>query len=267
MSEGLDTRTLDDIIVGRVTPHIYAFLTTTVPRHLKVGDDVAGEEEKMCKKIGVIISNPPYQAKGGSGGSNDAPIYQDYSMIAARVTDRYSSLIIRANWFTGGRENLLGPFRKEMLECGQLRTLQAFPNGGEVFPGSVEIKAGVCYYLRDSDRTGNCDYFLHQKGEIIPYHDRKLADTDVFIRDPRLAEIVENVLARARELGQEHFVSEILSGDTPFGIPTNPSKSKKTPFPTRETRGDGFDVKLYLLGDKQKRTIAYVRREDIKKNA
>ena len=38
MSEGLDTKILDDIIVGRVTPHIYAFLTATVPRHLKVGD-------------------------------------------------------------------------------------------------------------------------------------------------------------------------------------------------------------------------------------
>jgi len=29
---------LDQIIVGRVTPHIYAFTTNTVPNYLKVGD-------------------------------------------------------------------------------------------------------------------------------------------------------------------------------------------------------------------------------------
>lgn len=29
---------LDQIIVGRVTPHIYAFVTNTIPNYLKVGD-------------------------------------------------------------------------------------------------------------------------------------------------------------------------------------------------------------------------------------
>ena len=29
---------LDRLIVGRVTPHIYAFTTNTVPNYLKVGD-------------------------------------------------------------------------------------------------------------------------------------------------------------------------------------------------------------------------------------
>ena len=29
---------LDEIIVGRVKPHIYAFTTNTIPNYLKVGD-------------------------------------------------------------------------------------------------------------------------------------------------------------------------------------------------------------------------------------
>ena len=33
-----DFEKLDETIVGRVDPHIYAFLTSTVPRYLKVGD-------------------------------------------------------------------------------------------------------------------------------------------------------------------------------------------------------------------------------------
>ena len=38
MSDLLNTKPLDEIIVGRVEPRIYAFLTTSVPRYLKVGD-------------------------------------------------------------------------------------------------------------------------------------------------------------------------------------------------------------------------------------
>ena len=34
----IDTVLLDDIIIGRVEPQIYAFTTQTVPNYLKVGD-------------------------------------------------------------------------------------------------------------------------------------------------------------------------------------------------------------------------------------
>ncbi len=217
--------------------------------------------------IAGAVGNPPYQMKGASGGTNDAPIYQDFSRIAYTAGVDFSSLIIRANWFTGGRENLLGSFRKEMLGSGEVQILHAFPNGGDVFPNAVEIKAGVCYYLRRPQRSGLCDYYLHQGESVMECPDRNLSDSDILIRDPRLAQIVTKVLTCAKRLGQEHFVSEILSGDTPFGIPTNPAKSSKTPFPTSETRDEVFNVKLDLLDDKLKRIVAYVRRSDIKKNS
>ena len=234
---------------------------------ISIGDEVAEGEQTMCKTIGCVISNPPYQEKGGSGGTNDAPIYQDYSLMGARVTERYSDFIIRANWFTGGRENLLGAFRKEMLESRQIRSLKTFADGNDAFPGDVEIKAGVCYYLRDSKSNGPCDYTLCQGGETISVPERNLAESDIFIRNPTLAEIVRKVLQKAKDLGQGHFVSEILSGDTPFGIPTNPAESKKTPFPVSEKREGAFAIRLDLLGEKQKRVVAFVRRSDIKKNA
>ena len=34
----IDKSILDDIIIGRVEPHIYAFTTNTIPNYLKVGD-------------------------------------------------------------------------------------------------------------------------------------------------------------------------------------------------------------------------------------
>ena len=33
-----DTTILDELIVGRVEPRIYAFTTNTIPNYLKVGD-------------------------------------------------------------------------------------------------------------------------------------------------------------------------------------------------------------------------------------
>ena len=33
-----EIRELDKIIYGRINPHIYAFMTNTIPNYLKVGD-------------------------------------------------------------------------------------------------------------------------------------------------------------------------------------------------------------------------------------
>lgn len=34
----MDLSILDNLIIGRVDPHIYAFTTNTIPNYLKVGD-------------------------------------------------------------------------------------------------------------------------------------------------------------------------------------------------------------------------------------
>lgn len=49
----IDTTILDNIIVGRVEPHIYAFSTETVPNYLKVGDTARGVRARLeeWKKI------------------------------------------------------------------------------------------------------------------------------------------------------------------------------------------------------------------------
>ena len=42
-----DTTLLDNIIIGRVDPHIYAFSTGTVPNYLKVGDTSRGVRVRL----------------------------------------------------------------------------------------------------------------------------------------------------------------------------------------------------------------------------
>lgn len=214
--------------------------------------------------ITVVVGNPPYQDEGGSGGTNDAPIFQDFSKVAKTLSDLFSTLIIPSKWFTGGRSNLLTPFRKEMLTCGTVSQLTAFHDASELFPKDVEIKGGVCYYLNDSEHHGNCEYSL-VKGGKVETELLNLKDLDVIIREPKLAKLVEKVMRKAHEenLG---VVESIISSDTPFGIPTNPKTSKKHPFDVSDTQTDEFNVKLFYWNRSVRKT-GYVRKKDIRKNS
>ena len=60
------------------------------------------------------------------------------------MTRDFSTMIIPSKWFTGGREHLLGAFRKEMLTSGKIVSMSAFTDASDVFP-NVEIKGGSCY--------------------------------------------------------------------------------------------------------------------------
>ena len=225
-------------------------------------EEIINELKNM--RITVVVGNPPYQDEGGSGGTNDAPIFQDFSNAAKIISNTFSSLIIPSKWFTGGRSNLLDPFREKMLTCGQVSDLTAYNDPSEVFPKDVEIKGGVCYYLMDAAHDGDCRYSL-VKGNSSESELLNLKDLDVIIREPKLAKIVDKVMAQARKenLG---VVESIISSDTPFGIPTNPRTSKKHRFDVSDTKTDEFNVKLYYWGNSV-RKVGFVRKSDIRKNA
>lgn len=216
--------------------------------------------KSMC--INIAVGNPPYQDEGGSGGTNDAPIYQKFCGIARDTSSSMSTLVIPSKWFTGGREHLLGEFRKDMLKSGKISHLVNYSIAEELFEG-VQIKGGVCYFVRDNHHQGDCSYTL-KKGDKTESAVVSLNDFDILIREPRLANIVKRVIVQTKEEGLG-FVDTIISSDTPFGIPTNPRKSKKTPFDVSDDKTPEFDVTLFHL-ENSVRKIGYVRRSDIRKN-
>lgn len=210
----------------------------------------------------AVVGNPPYQLTGGSGGNNDAPIFQHFSMLAHNVTSNYVSIIEPARWFAAGRENLLGDYRQFMLNCGEIKRIKTFADGKSVFP-RVEIKGGICYYLADKLHDGPCEYTLVQ-GDKTTTTEMNLSNFDVLIREPKLVNIIQKVKTKTME-DKDKFVDSLISNDTPFGIPSNPRTSTKTPFNVYETSEPAHDVLLFHI-ENQKRRVEYAAIADLHKN-
>ena len=259
LSEGIfedvqgNIRFVENVTTENKKGNQYPFLTKTI-------QEIYGDN----MHFDVIIGNPPYQDEGGSGGNNDASIYQFFCEKATQLEPKYSCFIIPARWFAAGRENLVGPFRNYMLSCGRIRKLVVYADAGDCFR-NVEIKGGCCYYLEDRDYNGTCCYELIRNGEREIVKNRNLGEFDVLIREPKFAKIVKKV-DEIRIANGEGTVDTIISSDTPFGIPSNPRTSKKTPFNVYENCDENHDVKLFHIQN-NKRMVEYVCRDDIEKNS
>lgn len=213
-------------------------------------------------KINAIVGNPPYQINNGSGGTNDAPVYQDFALIGLDYSSDYSCMIMKAIWYAGGRKNRIDDFRKRMLNSGQIRKLITFNDSHQIFPGT-QIKGGVCYYLADKNDAGLCDYTYNRPGCSYSCQ-RNLSDFDILIRDPQLAAIVKKVVRKETE---NPMVSSIVSSDTPFGIPSNPQKNKKTTYDIVKEKDSVHNVKCYYMDEHNKRTVGYMSKSVISKNS
>ena len=227
---------------------------------IRMNDEITEGDEIV--NFDVVLGNPPYQLTGGSGGTNDAPIYQHFVEVAYEANPTFVSLIIPSKWFATGREHLLGDFRKKMLGDKSIKGMVSYSDSHEVFP-DVAIKGGICYFLHDGKFTGNCAYKLIQNG-TESLVSRKLDEFDILIQDPRLESIVRKVSQDIKD--QDNTVASIISGDTPFGIPTNPKTSSKRAFPVYDRCDGSHDTMLFYL-EKATRKISYIDKQQISKNS
>ena len=197
----------------------------------------------------VIIGNPPYQMKGGAGGSSDSSIYHLFVEQAKNLEPKYLSMVIPSRWLAGGRG--LDQFRNEMLSSQKLLRLVDFPVSREVFP-NVEVKGGICYFLWAESHNGPCDVTVVRGDEEISTS-RQLDEFNVFVRNPIAAGILRKVLKAG-----EQPITGILTADTPFGIATN--------FDGYHDKKKAGDVALHYVRS-GKRDIGFVPRTIITKNS
>jgi len=223
--------------------HAYAFIHTS---------DIRVRLARMFgvdMQFDVIVGNPPYQMAGGAGGSSDSSIYQLFVDQAIKLEPRLLSMVIPSRWMAGGRG--MDEFRSSMLSSKRLSRLVDFPVSKDVFPG-VEVKGGVCYFMLSNELSSTCEVTVFREG--IPSVDqRQLDEFDIFVRDPKAAEILRLVLAAGDE-----SLTVALARDTPFGLATN--------FQAFRTSREKGDVPLYLT-KQGRRDVGYVARASIVKNA
>lgn len=150
--------------------HAYAF-THTNDIITRISEMFGGEMQ-----FDVIIGNPPYQITGGGGGTNDAPIYQQFVRQAMLLESKFLSMVIPSRWMAGGRG--LGEFRAEFLGDERVRKLVDYENAKDAFP-TVGIGGGICYFLWERDNPGACQSIYHKNGETVGPNPRTLNEFDV----------------------------------------------------------------------------------------
>ena len=219
--------------------HAYPFSHMTKEAIETLFRDAQGE----TMKFDVIIGNPPYQINDGGGGhgASAKPIYHQFVLQAKRLGAQYISFIIPARWFAGGKG--LDDFRSEMIADRQISHMVDYPKLFEVFP--VEIKGGVCYFLRDQTHDGDCEFTTIRDLAVVSTSIRDLRHgVDVVLRD----ELSTSIAAKVRAKGVGTLEGQV-SARKPFGLP-----SKYRGTATKPRNG----IRLYQNGG-----TAWIKASDI----
>ncbi|MBD3628745.1 Eco57I restriction-modification methylase domain-containing protein [Cyclobacterium sp.] len=255
MAKAITKRTLIGFRDGKLNMHAFEDIVNQITnktgnfvKRLKKGNTYRKELNINNMKFNAIVGNPPYQIKGGAGGTSDSSIYHHFVEMGKKIEPKYLSMITPSRWLAGGRG--LGDFRQEMLSSNNIIKLIDFPVSREVFP-NVEVKGGISYFLWSGDYNDKCEVSVI-RGEDKASSFRQLDEFDVFVRHPLAVEILRKVIR-----ADEPSIMEILTADTPFGIATNFDGFHKQKQPG--------DIALYYVRS-GKRDIGFVPRELIRKN-
>jgi site-specific DNA-methyltransferase (adenine-specific) len=204
------------------------------------------EEDIYNMKFDVIIGNPPYQLEDGGHGASSTPIFQLFVQKAKSLKPRFLSFVIPARWYSEGKG--LDEFREQMINDRSLKCLVDYPKLFECFPG-VEIKGGVCFFLRDDQWDGDCEVRNIMDGEVLSVAVRDLrSGGDVLIRDNNAVSILEKV----KSLNEES-IANLVSSRKPFGLATNFTDYSEVYFDQ--------SIKLFRRGG-----VSYVLPEKISSN-
>ena len=252
MAKAITRRTLLGYRKGKINAHAFDDLIMQLkekPEQFreKVLRGSFWNKENKEMKFDAVVGNPPYQINVGVSKENySIPVYQDFISNAKKMHPKYLSMIMPARWYAGGRG--LENFRNEMLNDRHILQLHDFLVSTDCFP-SVDISAGICYFLWDSSTEDDCIIATHKQGKIISKIKRPLLEKGMnsFIRQNELI----NILNKVQKYNEPTF-DNLVSPQTPFGFVSSFKNFTDNSF-------EGA-IKYYTYGH-----IGYIHKSQIKK--
>ena len=197
-----------------------------------------------------LIGNAPYQVSDGGAQASAKPVYQFFSEAAKEVAT-VNCLIQPSRWMTGGKG--LDDYRNTMIHDSHIKALHDFADSKELFE-RVDIKGGVCVYIRDGRYDGDCKCVRHNcDGVFVSYRPLCDGEDNIFIREPMLVNIknkmdltggtIESITSPQKPYG---FRGDVMKNESKYGLP----KMKDNPVE------GGYAI--IGLNECQKRTTKYV---------
>ena len=181
-------------------------------------------------KFNAIVGNPPYQVMDGGNAASALPVYQYFVETAKLLSPNYTSIIIPAKWYSGGRN--LDDFRKNMLNDKRIAILHDVTDSRDLFP-SADIAGGLCYFLWNKEYQGNCLVTTHNYGHESTSK-RDLSTHESFIRFAESFGIISKV-----EKFNEPKLSTKVYPQRPFGLRTFVTPLESGDITLRYNKGKG----------------------------
>lgn len=212
-------------------------------------------KEVQTMKFDAIVGNPPYQMSDGGAQASATPVYNLFVDVSKKLNANYISMIMPSRWMTGGKG--LDKFRDDMIHDKHFLVLHDYLNPKDCF-NNVDIKGGVCYFLRDKNTESRCKIYSHTT-EGLYESTRYLAEEndDIFIRDNRLLQIKNSVFAIQTEM-----FDSIVSARKPYGLEAETMlKASKYGLPDFSSEPYKNGYRILGLGEKQKRMWKYIPKD------
>lgn len=218
MAKSITKRTLAGFRNTRVNAQYYPKLIENISERPEVVVNTLRDGKHFWKindntnmKIDAIVGNPPYQVMdGGGNGAAATPIYNKFVGLSKRLKPHFSSMIIPARWYGGGRG--LDEFRLEMLQDKHFAYIKDYPNPKDCFP-TANISGGVCYFRWELSKAFPLCEFVNSVNGMEISAMRNLSEFGIFIRYNKSLSIIHKI-----QQFKEGSLSEIVSQYMPFGI-------------------------------------------------
>ena len=209
-------------------------------------------KEVQTMKFDAIVGNPPYQISDGGAQASATPVYNLFVNMGKNLNPQYISLIMPSRWMTGGKG--LDIFRMQMIKDKNIVKLYDYINPKDCF-SNVDIKGGVCYFLRDKSKEDMCEiHTISIDGETISKRYLSNDDDNIFIRESMLLQIKNDV-----QKLKEKTLDTIVSASKPYGLRAETMvNAKKYGLPEFSTTPIPNGFKILGLGDGQKRIWKYL---------